>query len=287
MMINYSFDRFLAVAACIALAACSKVDSPANASSEIVFMTNELGASVETKAITPGTTAEVTSLAGFDVLAVTGDMGSNEIVVFNSAFTGTGTYKGDKFWPATDQHYKFYAANVSMTPSASGPTVSASNTRDVVVAKLASPTYKSGNVLTFNHVFARVGYCKVVAPEGYTVSNLTVKVTPKVSGTYSLFTDAWSGVTAGSVTTIADALGSTSSVNLYTVPGSYTITATYDIEKGDWSQTGVSKTAEITLSGGKVNNITANLPGGTAEDITLSVTLNPWTDTDISISSWI
>lgn len=273
---------YLIPLAALALASCQKESEvrPVN-NDEIRFtMDGEFGASVKTKATTP-----VTSLTTFNVNAVTGTMGSAETSVFNVAFSkdgSTANYVGGKYWPNANPSYKFYAANAAMTPSASGPTVAAANTQDVVCAVLASPSYKASNALTFNHIFARVGKCTITAPAGYTVSNLAVKITPNTGGTYNLYkgngkTDGtgWTGLTAGSPTTIASALDATADNGLYLVPGSYTLTATYTLSAGDYTEN-FTKTSTVSIVGGKVNNISATLPGGNAQQIVFTVSVADW-----------
>lgn len=283
-----------ALAAVLCLPACQKEGAAPEfqAAQEqghesIVFtaMGDGFSADVQTKA-----TSAVTSLSSFNVNCVKGTMGSSETSVFNSAFSGSSSYTGGKYWPATDQGYKFYASNATMTAAATGPTIAATNATDIVCAVLASPSYKASNALVFNHIFARVGTCKISAPSGYTVSNLSVKITPKTGGTYSLYagngkTDGtgWSSTTNGSATTIASALGSTTDNGLYLVPGSYTLTATYTLTQGDYSES-FTKTASVSLTGGKVNNISATLPAGNAAQITFTVSVTAWTDNNITAS---
>jgi len=269
-----------------ALFSCNRQDetalqTPPDATGEIpILFTAEgdgLNASVTTKA-----TSAVTSLSSFNVLCVTGTAGSSESTVFNSPFTGSSTYTGGKYWPSTDRSYKFYASNATITSAASGPTVSASNVTDVVCAFLDSPTYKASNELTFNHIFARVGTCTITAPSDYTVSGLTVKITPKTGGTYNLYTGngktdgtGWSSTSNGTITAIATSTGSTADQGMYLVPGSYTLSASYTLTKGDYSQS-FNKTATVSLLAGKINNISSTLPAGNAADIVFTVSITDW-----------
>lgn len=255
-------------------------------SDEIIFKAAGEGfsADVQTKA------SAVTSLSSFNVLAITGTAGSAESAVFNSGFSGTATYTGGKYWPATNPSYKFYASNATMAPAASGPTIAATNAMDIVCAYLGSPTYKASNTLTFNHIFARLGSCNISAPSGYVVSNLSVKVTPNTGGTYNMYTGngktdgtGWSGKTAGSQTTIASALNSSTSNDIYLVPGTYTLTASYTLTAGDYTES-FTKSANVSLVAGKVNNISATLPAGNAVGISFTVSVTPWSDNNISAS---
>ncbi len=248
------------------------------ASDEIVFTAGgAFDATVETKSVTL-----VNSLSSFNVLCVKGTAGSSESAVFNSAFQGSSSFTGGKYWPLTDLSYKFYASNIALTSAATGPTVSATNDTDVVCAVLTSPTYKASNTLTFNHIFARVGSCKVSAPSGYTVSDFSVTITPKTGGTYSLFsgngkTDGtgWSNVTQGAATTVTTQIDDAVSKNIYLVPGSYVLTASYTLSIGDYSES-FTKTSTVNLVGGKVNHITATLPSGNASAISFTVSIAEW-----------
>ena len=277
-----------AAAALLALCSCNKESAPApvltpadgTGRRPIVFLAEGEGLSAE---VTTRATA-VTSLTSFNVNCVTGTAGSAETSVFNAAFSGTAStsYKGGKYWPATDPSYKFYASNATLTPAAAGPTVAATNATDVVCAVLTSPTFAASNKLTFNHIFARLGTVTVTAPaDGSTVSNLAIKITPKTGGTYSLYkgngkTDGtgWSSTTTGSATTIASATGSNSN-DIYLVPGTYTLTATYTQTLGAYTES-CTKTATVSLVGGKINSIATTIPDSGATEIVFTVSITAW-----------
>lgn len=283
---------FLSGLLTFALLACNKEEAnlPAVNDGEIVFTAQGDGieASVHTRA-----TTEVKSLSSFNVLCVTGTAGSSESSVFNVSFTGPTNYTGGKYWPSTNPSYKFYASNASMTSAAGGPTISASNGTDIVCATCLSPTYNESNALTFEHIFARVGSCNISAPtDGCSVSNLTVKITPKTSGTYSLYTGkgktdgtGWSSTSNGSVVTLASSTGSTTDNQLYLVPGSYTLDIAYTLTQGDFTKS-YTKHSTVSLVGGKVNNLTATLPGAGSDlsPITFTVTVNPWGSNAITMN---
>lgn len=246
----------------------------------VLFTSDLFEASVETKA-TEVTTANLTSI---NVTAV-GDAGG----FTNQAFSlSGGVYSGGQYWPATDAHYVFYASNVALQ---SGNSVSASNATDVVCAVKADAAYKATNALQFEHIFARVGYCRVSAPAGYTVSNFHVDIVPLTSGTYSLAagngkTDrtGWSGWPNGTNTVLVNALNSTADTGLYLIPGDYELKASYRIEKGAYVENVVDKTCTVSLVKGKRNNITASLPAGSAADLTFTVSVTPWSDQAVNAS---
>ena len=68
---------------------------------------------------------------------------------------------------------------------------------------------------------------------------------------------------------------------MYLVPGSYTLTVSYTLTKGDWTQN-FTKSASVTLVGGKINNISGTASGGNASEISLSVSLTPWGSNNIT-----
>ena len=274
------------------LLSCNRMEDPSgkipadpSGKVPIVFTAegDDLNASVTTKA------TEVTSLSSFNVLCVTGTAGSSEVQKFNVSFSGSTTFSGGQFWPDSDPSYKFYASNLAITAASGGPTVSATTATDAVCAFLPSPTYKAeSNSLTFNHIFARIGSCNISAPTGYTVSSLSVTVTPKTGGTYNLYsgngkTDGtgWSSTSDGSATTIASTTGSTSDNNLYLVPGPYTLSASYTLTKGAYSKS-FSKSATVSLVAGKINNISSTLPAGDAKDIVFTISITPWEQNSIT-----
>ena len=284
----------LAAAAVLGLNSCHKeIVEEVPSGSEIRFGA-ENGSFVmeaETKAST-GTT-EVTSLASFKVAATTGSAGSESSVWNNVSFSGTTDFTGGKTWPASDPHYTFYATNLSgntpMTFNAAGTTISAVNSQDVVCAYLpdASVTYKAKNVLSFEHIFARITNVVVVQESGYTVSSVTVSVTPKTGGTYNLRTGAgqsdgtgWSGLTTGSATTIASAVG-TNTNDVWLVPGQYTITASWTATQSGGSSVSYSnKTVNVDITGGKKNTITATLGG----EMVFGVSLEAFDDNEVPLT---
>ena len=238
-----------------------------------------LSASVETKA------TAVTSLSSFYASATTGSAGSESSVWNSVTFTKDGAtddYKGDKWWPNSNPSYHFYASNAEITFAAEGSTVAATSDTDVICAYMASPSYKTKNTLTFEHVFARLGDVEVSAADGYTISGVSITVTPKTGGTFNMRTGAgktdgtgWSSLTDGTATAIANATPGTKSNDIYLVPGTYTLTASWTATRGLYTETIENKTVDVALTGGKVNKITTTL-GGNAEEVVFGVSINPW-----------
>ncbi len=292
---KFRYTLILAGAALMALASCNKesaLQAKDSELEEIVFTAeDEMEASVATKA-TVVTTSNLTKIY---MTATTGTAGNAaEASAFTSAeFNGTsgGDFTGGKYWPATSTSYHFYGSNVAHTFASGVCSVSpATNSTDIVCVYVASPTYKAKTALTFKHIYAQIGSCNISAPSGYTVTGLTVKVTPNIGGTYNIRTGngktdgtGWSSLVAGSETTIASAVGATTSNGLYLVPGSYTLTASYTLTKDAFSKS-YTKTASVNLVGGKINNISATLPdaGDDISEITFTVSVTAWSSNAIT-----
>ena len=205
----------------------------------------------------------VSSLSSFRVSAVTGSSGSESAVFTNQTFTGSaGTYTGTAVWPASDPSYKFFASNAALTYTSSGATVSASNSTDVICAYMPNPTYGEKNTLVFNHIFSRIGNVTVAAESGFTVSGVSVTITPYVSGTYNLETGAWSGKSTGSATSLANSSPGTKFNDLWLVPGSYTVTCSWSAApSGGGSVTAYTNevSESFTLIAGKTSAMTITM----------------------------
>ncbi len=209
------------------------------------------------------TKADVTSLSSFYVTCVTGSAGSESSVWENSTFllrpypqgSSVREYSGnpnEKYWSSSNQSYKFYASNASMTFAAGGTTVAATNDKDVVVAYNSSPTYKGTNSLTFRHIFGKIGNVTVTPMDGFEssdITNISMTIVPKTGGTYNIRTSAWSGVTTGSATSIANSTPGTKSNSLYLVPGTYTLTASWQAKGKE-----LEGSADFTVGEGQQKN---------------------------------
>ena len=261
------------VAVAVAGVSCLQLEQPAlngNLSGDEIVFGADAHIEVETKASSG--TSETTSLTSFYVSAVTGSAGSESSAFNSTTFTQvTGSspavYTGGKMWAATDQSWKFYASNAPLTFHADGTTVAASNTTDVVCAYLTDGTYKTKNTLTFEHIFARFGRVDVAAASGYTISNISIRITPKTGGTYNLRTGAgqtdgsgWSSVTTGSATVVANQVGANGN-DIYLVPGIYQVTATWTATHSGTSITYTDKVVNVPIVGGKTNVVSVVLGG--------------------------
>lgn len=172
--------------------------------------------------------------------------------------------------------YNYYVSNLPITFAASGSTVSASNATDVIAGTTTSDSTSPS--VTLDHIFARTGTLTLNTQDDYDLSNVSWKiasVTGGTAGTYNIATKAWSSLTALNSTSITELS------DMYLVPGSYTLTVSYTLTKGDWTQN-FTKSASVTLVGGKINNISGTASGGAASAISLSVSLTPWGSTNIT-----
>lgn len=290
MLSNHlNFVRGGAIFLLLALASCqmsiSRLDDPSPAVTEISFNAN-----VSTKA------EAVTSLSSFHVSAVTYGTDSELEAWTNVEFTGNNTegFHGDKWWPAENPFYRFYASNQELNYSPSGAIVAASNETDVVCAYSAEPVYKTRNILTFDHIFARIGEVNVTAATGYTISDVSITITPKVSGNYNLkagagFVDGtgWSDVKeAAAPITIANSLGVNEN-DIYLVPGKYSISASWTADYADYHNNEVAE-LDVDLFAGHVNAISISLSTGDfrePSEIVQGYILNDWNYRSVQVYS--
>ncbi len=235
------------------------------------------------------TTATLTS-SGFNVSATSGTAGSEVEIFTNAAFSQNGgVFSGGQFWPVDEPSggVHFYASNAGLAYHASGATVSALNSTDVVCAYLPDPDFGEENELTFSHIFARLDTVKVVAESGYSISNVSIRVTPKTGGTYDLRAGAghadgtgWSSPVTGSETAVATSVGS-NVPDLYMVPGTYTMKVSWTATKGGSVENFTDETVDFALEAGKRSEVTFTL-GGNATDMKFSIAVTPWAVAAIS-----
>ena len=186
-----------------------------------------------------------------------------------------------KYQTVSPTAYNYYVSNVAFTVG--GDTqVSASNATDVIVGRTAQNSSTTPSV-TLNHIFARTGTLTMNTQSGYTISDVSWTIAANggysgTAGTYSLRQGVWTGVTTGLSSTAV-----TSSSDLFLSPGSYTISCSYRLTKGDWTNT-FTKSATVGLVGGKINNITGTASGGSASEIVLSISLTAWSTQDHTLS---
>ena len=289
--------RFLFVFPLLVLAASCNKNMALESVSESKQITFNLDGSFDAHVDTKGPTEKtVSNLSSFYVLASTGTAG-NSAETTSPGFTSTqfsktsgSNFQGGKYWPATSVSYHFYAATKPLTLSSGNVTFKPSATiADDLYGYVASPTYNASSTpITLNHIYAQVGYCNMTAPSGFTVSDLSVTITPKVptaNATFNVRTGAWSTTsshyTNGSAVTLCTATGSTADNDLWLVPGTYTLTASYKLTSDGTTSGTITKSASVNLVMGKNNNISGTLVCGT-NPITFAVTVTAWSNNSVN-----
>lgn len=256
-------------------ASCAKSVEPENQTpKEIVLCVggDTIDMQVQTK------TSAITSVPStLNYSMTTGTIGSETSKIESaSGNVGSGKIATGVYQSLTPTSYNYYVSNAAITFAASGSTISAVNTTDVIAGKVTSK--ETNPSVKLDHIFARTGTLTLNTQSGYTLSNVSWKIessTAGTGGTYNIAKNIWTSVTALSSTTI------TKDSDMYLVPGSYTLTVHYTLTKGDWSDS-FTKHATVTLVAGKVNNITGTASGGNASEISITVTLTAWGQNDIT-----
>lgn len=267
------------LAAVFSVLACTEHISPTvdnvideGSSDEIIFSVDEA----------LSTRADLLSLSSFNVLCITGTMGGvSEKKEFTAEFVKDGSYyKAGKYWPQSNPSYSFYASNASITSIASGAYLSVDGTTDVVAAYCkydsSASNYKQIIPLTFEHIYAKLGYCKVTAPQGYSVSNLTVSFVPYIKGSYYIYKKSWTKWNSTDII-LATTLNSTAVNGSYIIPDTYKVSLSYTLTKDSYTEA-FTKSLNLTFVAGKINNIVLNLPSGNIGDVIGTVTVDSWYD---------
>lgn len=307
---------FILSAALLAVVSCNKQVSPAEVADggpELIAFSTSGDFMAQTRA-TEVTTQSLMQLYVTAVTQTTSGYGANQTVTDNPVTNFTNVsftrqnannpFTGGKYWPSTNPNYRFYAANVnSVANNNGGAQIVLSNQTaqpqtDIVVGYIASPTYVQVNQFQMSHIYAQLGTVTVNAPSGYTVNNLRMYFRPVYNGTYNLRSASWTTVgsavssdyyvfgSSNSGVNITTAGGSANSGDrdLWLVPNTYTLTATYTISKGEFTSSQITGTANVTLQKGMNNNITGTLTdhGQGAVDMEFTVTVEPWGNNPIT-----
>lgn len=231
---------------------------------------------------------EVTSLTSFNVVCE--DASSTAKQKWSLTATKSGNnYVTNKYWPATDSKYSFYASNLPLTYATSGTTVSpSSNGTDAIVAYKAYSASDFGKSITlnFDHIYCRLGTIKATANSGYSISNVSCSLSAPVGGTYNLKTKSWTSrgaASSQSFATFSNSSNVSTSVNdLYLVPGTYALTLNYTLTKGDFTKA-YSSTANVALTQGKINNINASISADDATAVQMTVSIAAWSSVDVTV----
>ena len=280
------YQYFLFVVLMAGISSCQKVANTNMAGDEIIISVAERYDAVVTTKTTAVTEIPSTLYWG----STTGTRGTNGETrkYHNNGSSLTGTVSGStiatgKYQTYVPTAYNHYLSNVSFSlPGTGNVTIAASNSTDVVAGWIAGSSSSSPSI-TLDHIFARTGTLTLNTQTGYSLSVQSWAIESLgaitgTAGTYNLSTGAWTAVssTLSSITI-------SSSSDLYVIPGTYRIYCTYELSKGDWAHT-FTKYADVTLVGGKINNITGTATGGNATEINLSVSLTAWGQENINMS---
>lgn len=194
-----------------------------------------------------------------------------------SASVSSSKINTGKYQTAPATAYNYYVANQTFTVA--GDMTVANNNTDIVAGRTASSSSTTPSV-TLNHIFARTGSLTCNAQSGYTISGVSWKIYGSSSdiqgtaGTYNMKSQSWTAASTKLTSTSETAITSTS--DMYLIPGTYTIKVSYTLSKGDNYTKSFTKTGTVTLTMGKVNNISCTAIGGDAQEIVLSVSLTAW-----------
>ena len=282
---------FLSTLALLGTMACNKFDAPVavpeEAGSEITLgvLPEGIDMNVDTKAT--AVTAVPSTLYWGATTGTIGNAAEAKKWAAASASVSSSKIKTGKYQTATPTAYNYYVANQTFTiPATGASTMTATNTTDVIYGKIGAQTATSVTGIALKHIFSRTGTLTGTAVSGSTVSNVSWKIVGSstingTAGTFNLTTGAW---TAAS-TKLSTATTLTSSSDMYLIPGTYTITVTYTISKGDASKT-LTRSGNVTLVMGKKNNISCTLDWGGSEpsEIELGVTLEDWGTNNITLT---
>ena len=190
-----------------------------------------------------------------------------------SKAVSSGKISTGKYQTATPTAYNYYVANQTFTVA--GAMTVANNDVDIVAGRTAQNSTTTPAV-TLEHIFARTGTLTCNTQSGYTISDVSWKIVGKstingTAGTYNMKSQTW---TAASTKLTSETVIDSDS-DMYLIPGTYTLKVTYTLAKGDYKET-FTKSCDVTIVGGKVNNITCTAVGGAASGIVITVSLADW-----------
>ena len=184
-------------------AGCAKSVEPENQHPQQIVLCvgdDTIDMDVQTKATA---ITEIPSSLNFSV--TTGKLGSSETTKKASASVSpaSGKIATGLYQTANATSYNYYVSNCPITFAASGSTVSASNTTDVIAGTATSDSTSPS--VTLDHIFARTGNLTLNTQDGYTLSVISWSIassTGGTAGTYNIATKAWSQLTKLDTTSI-------------------------------------------------------------------------------------
>lgn len=224
-------------------------------------------------------TTPLTSLDSFYVMANTGTIGS-ETYSWNAVATRSGdSYATNKYWPASNPLYHFYASNAPMSFTPAGATVAIDCTEDIVCAFNPSPSFNAPATIVFQHILSRVGTVAVTAAAGYTLTVNSVGIKKlRTSGTMNIRNKGWTGTNEIQLQAIQ--VGNN---DLYIVPGEYDVSVNFSLSKGDFSGTYTSA-ASVAFPAGKICNLAIDITKDPAVRVDFQVTITPWEAMSIPVT---
>lgn len=272
-------------AAALALCSCSKdAGIPQDsAPKEIVLnvATDQLDVEVSTRA-----TAITTMPSTLYWSATSGTFKSAESSKWSSTTASVSSNKitTGKYQTATPTAYNYYVANQAITFASTGSTLTVPGNSTDILAGCTSANSSTAPSVSLKHIFARTGTLTCNTQSGYTISGVSWKITGSstvngTAGTYNIATGSWTSASSK----LSGATDITSSSDMYLIPGTYTITVSYTLTTGDYSQS-FTKSGNVTLVQGKVNNLTCTAIGGSAAGISIGVSLDPWGTENITFN---
>ena len=269
-------NTYFALTALLALS-CQKHLSDANTSTQEIVIAvndNELVTEVQTKSITPVSSLPASLYWG----ATTGSGSESTKWASASATISAKKISTGKYQTATPTTYNYYVSNVSMSVGANTTVSATGGTSGTDVICGRATTESVSPAVKMNHIFARTGTLKISTPGTWprvaTLTGLSCTIKAKGSntgnaGTYNLRTGVWSSTSGLTSDTAIN-----SSSDMYVIPGDYTFAVTGTYTRGDYVVT-KTLTGTVTLTAGKINNITFTWPESGTE-ILASVTLTAW-----------
>lgn len=268
-----SIYLLLCAAVAVLGTSCQKDDLKSVSSAKEQIVLSLADGSIDMNVATKAT--EVSTLpSSLNLARTSGTWKSEKSENASSTFTITNSKIATGWYQtATPTAYNYYVSNVAMTFDAGGSTIVADNATDVIAGCTQGSSDSNTPSVTLNHVFARTATLTCNAQDGYEISGIAWKIKSAgdvgTKGTYNIATNTWSSVTPLSEQEF------TSSSDLYLIPGEYTVTVTYTLTKGGYSES-FTKSGNVSLVSGKKNSITCTAVGGDASGIELGVSLTGW-----------
>ena len=197
-----------------------------------------------------------------------------------SASVSSSKINTGKYQTASPTTYNYYVSNVNMSIGANTTVSATGGTSGTdVICGYTEGTNSTTPSITLNHVFARTGSLTTTTSAG-SLSSISYTIIKKgdgtgSSGTYNLRTGAWSSVSG-----LTSATAITGSSDMYLIPGTYTIAVTATYTRGDYVVT-TTKYGDVTLTGGKINNMTLTWPTAGTE-IVITCSLTAWSSQSVA-----